>query len=102
MKYLLLLIVCLSTSAHVMAGWVVDPEGSYVGFASVKNDLIAENHSFTRITGTVEDSGQATILIALDSVETLIPIRNERLQAILFDTAQYPEATVTAMINRHP
>ena len=99
MKYVLLLVICLTTSVHVLAGWVIDPEGSYVGFASVKNDLIAENHSFTQITGTIEDSGDANIVIALASVETLIPIRNERMQAILFEVAQYPDVTVTANLD---
>ena len=99
MKNVLLLVICLTTSVHVLAGWVIDPEGSYVGFASVKNDLIAENHSFTLITGTIEDSGDANIVIALASVETLIPIRNERMQAILFEVAQYPDVTVTANLD---
>ena len=99
MKNLLLLVICLTTSVHVLAGWVIDPEGSYVGFASVKNDLLAENHSFTLITGTIEDSGDANIVIALASVETLIPIRNERMQAILFEVAQYPDVTVTANLD---
>ena len=99
MKYVLLLLVCLTSSAYVHAGWVLDPEGSYVGFASVKNDLLAENHSFTLITGTIEDSGDANIVIALASVETLIPIRNERMQAILFEVAQYPDVTVTANLD---
>jgi len=99
MKILLLLVICLTTSINVLAGWVIDPVGSYVGFASVKNDLIAENHSFTQITGTIEDSGDANIAIALASVETLIPIRNERMQAMLFEVAQYPYVTVTANLD---
>ena len=99
MKYVLLLVVCLTSSAYVHAGWVLDPEGSYVGFASVKNDLIAENHSFTQITGAIEDSGDANIVIALASVETLVPIRNERMQAILFEVMQYPDVTVTANLD---
>jgi hypothetical protein len=99
MKNLLLLAICLTTSAHVLAAWVIDPAGSYVGFASVKNDLIAENHSFTDVTGIIEDSGNAKIVIALASVETLIPIRNERMQAILFEVAQYPHLTVTSNLN---
>jgi hypothetical protein len=99
MKHLLLLMVCLTASVHVLAGWVVDPEGSYVGFASVKNDLIAENHSFTQVAGTIEDSGDLKIIIALASVETLIPIRNERMQTILFEVGQYPDAAVTGKLN---
>jgi hypothetical protein len=65
----------------------------------VKNDLIAENHSFTAITGTVEDSGDVNIAIALSSVETLIPIRNERIRSMLFEVAEYPDVTVTANLN---
>ena len=99
MKNLLLLAICLTTSAHVLAAWVIDPAGSYVGFASVKNDLIAENHSFTDVTGIIEDSGNAKIVIALASVETLIPIRNERMRAVLFEVAQYPHLTVTSNLN---
>ena len=99
MKNLLLLVICLMTSAHVLGAWVIDREESYVGFASVKNDLIAENHSFTDVTGIIEESGNAKIAIALASVETLIPIRNERMRAILFEVAQYPHLTVTSNLN---
>ena len=99
MKNLLLLVACLTAPVHSLADWVVDPVGSYVGFASVKNDLIAENHSFTAITGTVEDSGDVNIAIALTSVETLIPIRNERIRSMLFEVAEYPDVTVTANLN---
>ncbi len=87
MKNLLLLVACLTAPVHSLADWVVDPVGSYVSFASVKNDLIAENHSFTAITGTVEDSGDVNIAIAFTSVETLIPIRNERIRSMLFVVA---------------
>ena len=99
MKNLLLLVVCSIASVPALADWVVDPAGSYVGFASVKNDLIAENHSFTAITGTVEDSGDVNIAIALTSVETLIPIRNERIRSMLFEVAEHPDVTVTANLN---
>ena len=77
MKNLLLLVACLTAPVHSLADWVVDPVGSYVGFASVKNDLIAENHSFT----------------------AMIPIRNERIRSMLFEVAEYPDVTVTANLN---
>ena len=99
MKNLLLLVICLTASTNALAGWVIDPAGSYVGFASVKNGLIAENHSFKQITGTIGDSGDVDIAVALSSVETLIPIRNKRLQEMLFKVAQYPFLTVTANLN---
>ena len=81
-----------------VADWRVDPEGSHVGFASVKNDLIAENHTFTEISGGVSASGQAGIIIALASLETKIPIRNERMQALLFQVTEFPTATVTSTL----
>jgi hypothetical protein len=39
------------------------------------------------------------IAIALTSVETLIPIRNERIRSMLFEVAEYPDVTVTANLN---
>lgn len=89
-------VLALLVSMPVLADWQVDPEGSYLGFASVKNDLIAENHSFTDISGSVSSSGEAEIVVSLASVETLIPIRNERMQAMLFEVETYPNATITS------
>ncbi len=97
MKQIFGLLVLLA-SMPVLADWQVDPEGSYLGFASVKNDLIAENHSFTDISGSVSSSGEAEIVVSLASVETLIPIRNERMQAMLFEVETYPNATITSTI----
>ena len=99
MKRALLILILNLPVMPAMCDWAVDPEGSYVGFATVKNDLIAENHSFTQVTGSVSDAGVAIINVALASVETLIPIRNERMQSMLFDVAQHPIATVTSQIN---
>ncbi|MBO6555942.1 MAG: YceI family protein [Pseudomonadales bacterium] len=92
-------LLALMASTHALADWLVDPDGSYLGFASVKNDLIAENHSFTNISGTVRRSGEAEIVVSLASVETLIPIRNERMQAMLFEVETYPNATITSTID---
>ena len=78
------------------ADWQVVPEGSHIGFASVKNDLIAENHSFTQVSGGVSSDGTATIIVALGSVETLIPIRNERMQQMLFNVSEHAK-----QIRRH-
>lgn len=97
MKILLGLLVWLITGS-AMAQWTVDPQGSYVGFASVKNELIAENHSFKEISGSVSTSGEAEIVIALASVETNIPIRNERMQAMLFNVANNPTAVVSSLL----
>lgn len=94
----ILTVMLLLFSATASADWQVDPNGSHIGFASVKNDLIAEIHSFTEMTGVVSASGLATIVVQLTSVETLIPIRNERMQSMLFNTAEFPAATITSQV----
>lgn len=59
---------------------------------------IAERHTFSGLTGSVSDAGAASVSIPLDSIETNIPIRNERLAKFVFETDQYPNATVTANV----
>ncbi|SDJ50981.1 YceI family protein [Microbulbifer yueqingensis] len=90
-------LACLSQAAF--AGWEVSAEQSEISFVSVKKTRVAETHKFNSVSGDVTDSGRATINIALASVETGIPIRNERLQSMLFHTERFPTATVSAQID---
>lgn len=92
-------LLLISVAAHSNADFVVEQKGSHVGFASVKNDLIAENHFFTGISGGVDDGGNAMIAIILSTVETLIPIRNERMRTLLFDVDRHPLATVRSKVD---
>ena len=79
--------------------WQLDGETSSVGFVSIKSGEIAEAHRFTDLTGSVTEDGTAELLIALDSVETGIDIRNERMREHLFQTGAYPQARLTARID---
>ncbi|NEX17416.1 MAG: YceI family protein [Halochromatium sp.] len=79
--------------------WTLNPERSHLAFVSIKSGNIGEVHQFTKLSGTIDDQGQATIDTKLDSVETLIPIRNERMREILFKTAQFSDATLSAKID---
>ena len=83
---------------NAMAGWELDNERSTVQFMSVKNASIAELHYFHALAGEVADDGQARVSIDLDSVETLIPIRNQRLRELLFETVRFPAATLTTTV----
>ncbi len=92
--------VCISFMATgVSAGWVLDNQTSSISFVSVKKSKVAEVHTFKELQGTIDQTGKVLIKIALDSVETMIPIRNERMRKILFETAQYPFAVITANID---
>jgi polyisoprenoid-binding protein YceI len=80
-------------------GWALDPAASRLSFVSVKGAEIAEVHHFQSLSGGVAADGTATLEIPLDSVETGIPIRNERMREFLFQTGVYPKARVTARID---
>ncbi|MEO1013709.1 MAG: YceI family protein [Pseudomonadota bacterium] len=79
--------------------WRLDETASRIAFVSVKAGEVAEVHSFKEIKGGVDADGAAEIVIPLDSVETNIDIRNDRMREILFETGDYPVAKITAAID---
>ena len=91
--------VLLCVSSLASAQWQIDNDSSTVNFISIKNDLVAETHSFGSLAGRIGDDGAVELAIDLDSVETLIPIRNERMRELLFETRQYPTASVSAQVD---
>ena len=95
--FVFLALTCFSLFAH--SEWVVDTKNSHVGFASVKNKTIAENHRLSGLSGSVGSDGEALVSIDLATVETLVPIRNERIREILFDVANFPSATIKTKLD---
>ncbi len=94
-----LLLSAILLSAPAIAGWNLDPQRSHLAFITIKAKDIAEVHSFTVMEGGIADDGQVQVALMLDSVETLVPIRNERMREVLFDTTDYKDATLTAKID---
>lgn len=81
------------------AGGVLLPEKSSIEFVSVKNTVVAEVHHFSGITGWVDDEGRVTATVPLVNVETMIPIRNERMRELFFETASFPAAVIEADVD---
>lgn len=81
-----------------LADWELDNGRSTVNFLSVKNSSIAELHHFKSLTGSIAEDGEAQLVIDLDSVETLVPIRNQRMRELLFETVRFPSATLSAQV----
>ena len=75
--------------------WVLDNEASHLNFVTVKAGDLAEAHRFRTLSGEVSVDGAAEISIDLASVDTLIPIRDERMREHLFQTIRFPEAIVS-------
>ncbi|MEH6589262.1 MAG: YceI family protein [Halioglobus sp.] len=84
--------------ANAFAGWQLDSEASSVQFITIKNTNLAESHSFGEVSGSIDDAGVVTVSLGLDSVETLVPIRNERIREFLFETANFATAEISAAV----
>ena len=79
-------------STPVFSDWSLVNEESRINFISIKASDIAEIHTFKELSGRVKNNGQAQVIVNLSSLETLIPIRNERMGNLLFETKVYPIA----------
>ena len=84
-----------SASAH----WELDNNSSTLSFVTVKADHVGEVHTFDQLSGDINDDGSIQITIELASVNTLIDIRNERMQNMLFETNLFPQATISGEID---
>lgn len=80
-------------------GWVLKADGSTLGFQSVKNDTKVEQSGFATLSGEIADTGDATVRVALDSVDTKIDLRNVRMRFLFFETFKFPQAVVTVHID---
>lgn len=89
---------CLFVSLPTLATWQLDNEQSLVSFVSIKKSDVAEAHHFDSLKGSIKTNGEAKIKISLVSVNTGIAIRNERMQAMLFESELFPQAIITANI----
>lgn len=99
LKVLLITLAPLLAMNTSYAHWSLDNEASNLSFVTVKADNVAEVHSFDSLSGSIDDEGAVKISIELASVNTMIQIRNERMQAMLFETAMFPNADISATIN---
>lgn len=93
-------IALLATSFSSLAAWQLQNDSSKLSFVSVKKDTIGEVHHFKTLSGTIADDGKLSLEIDLTSVETNIPIRNERMQSMLFNTKAFPTLTLSADVSK--
>lgn len=78
----------------VAADWHLANDQSSLGFVSLKNVDVAEAHRFTELAGSLDAGGAFQLTIAAASVDTKIPIRDERMREHVLDAAEYPVARV--------
>lgn len=93
----------LGAASQASADMTLDAANSSVSVVSMKvltdgTKSVAERFRFGELEGSLSDDGAAEITIPLDSIQTGIDIRNERMQEFLFETGEYPNATITASV----
>ncbi|VAW44898.1 hypothetical protein MNBD_GAMMA04-1242 [hydrothermal vent metagenome] len=98
-KIYFILLTALLASSNAYAEWRLKNADSNVYYVSTKNVNISELNYFNTLTGNIDKEGKLTIKINLESVETDVPIRNERVKSMLFEVLSYPKAIVTASID---
>ena len=85
--------------SRALADWVLDAKESALHFVSIKMGTVGEVHAFRKLEGAVSGLGAAVVQVYLDSVDTGVEIRDERMRKMLFETEKYPLATVTAKVD---
>jgi polyisoprenoid-binding protein YceI len=93
---LLSLALCGAVQADA---WTLDNSVSRLSFVSTKAGTVAEVHRFDDLSGALGNDGRFTVSIDLDSVDTAIDIRDQRMRDMLFETADFPTATLTAQLD---
>ncbi len=86
-------------TAPCLASWHLNNDTSQVSFVSVKAGDAGEVHRFTEISGALSADGDASVIIQLASVDTLIPVRDERMRELLFQTELFPTASLSVSID---
>ena len=95
-----LLLTGATLSAH--ADWYLDGESSRLSFISTKNANISEVQRFLVLHGKVDANGLAVVEVELESVNSGIPLRDERMRKDLFEIQTFPEALISAQIDLRP
>lgn len=91
-------ILTVAIGSPAWAEWLVASESS-ISYVSLKNDVVAENNRFGRITGGIGADGAVAISIDLASVETGVEIRNQRMAELFFEVGSFPKADLTGEIS---
>ncbi|AXO62890.1 YceI family protein [Ectopseudomonas oleovorans] len=94
-----LLALLLAAALPVHADWYLDNESSRLSFISTHSGSQSEVHRFLTLHGQIAADGRARLRVDLDSLSTGVPLRDERLRTMLFDTSRLPEARISAQVN---
>lgn len=79
--------------------WTLAPSSSFINFVSTKKIHVVESHRFDSLDGIVDSDGLALLQISLDSVNTGVALRDQRMRDLFFETSDYPIAEITTQVD---
>ncbi len=95
----LMLAATVAAAPPALADWRLDGDASRLSFITIKAGDVAEVNTFGELSGSVGGDGHARVVIQLASVNTLIPIRDQRMREVLFRTKLFPTASATTRLD---
>ena len=80
--------------------WQLNSKESTFSFLSTKNGNHTEEHTIRFGSGQINDLGEMTLKLDLATVDTMIPIRDQRMRDILFKIEDHPVATINSQLDQ--
>lgn len=84
------------------AAWQLDGESSRLTFVTTKVTNVAEVNRFRSLRGSVGDDGKVQLQVPLETVDSGIPLRDERLRKQLFAVEKFASAQISAQLDIAP
>lgn len=95
-------VLLAGAAASAQANWYLDGESSRLSFVSTKDANISEVQRFLVLHGKVSPKGLAEVEVELESVNSGIPLRDERMRKELFEIQTFPDAVISAQLDLRP
>ncbi|WP_325894432.1 YceI family protein [Grimontia sp. NTOU-MAR1] len=100
MSSAILLAMSLSPSLALASNdYALDSKASSISFATIKKSYVVEPANLSGIEGSVDASGNFGVTAPLSSISTGIPIRNQRLNDLFFDSKKFPMLKVEGQVS---
>jgi polyisoprenoid-binding protein YceI len=99
LKTFVLALAALLVSGNALAQWDLVNAESTLNYVTIKSDKVAELNHFRTLNGSIDDGGNVSINIDLGSVETNVPVRNDRMKSMLFEITSFPSANIKSSVD---
>lgn len=98
MKRFITAVSLIIVSISAQADWSLNNQSSNLDFISIKKSVVGELHQFKTLSGSIKGN-TATVSINLSSIDSRIPIRDERMKTMLFNIAEFATAEINTTVD---